>query len=134
VGQGALGLEARADDAQTRALVAPLEHPETRVAVEAERAFLGRLEGGCQLPIAGHAQLSHHGTRLRIDALVGSPDGLTIISAGSDRHLEDQSPQGKLRIARAVGLEMAEHVLDKGAGELIENVRKDAAERAWRRG
>ena len=57
--------------------------------MEAERAFLARLQGGCQLPIGGHAQLSHNGTRLRMDALVGSPDGSQIISAGSDQHIED---------------------------------------------
>jgi hydroxymethylbilane synthase len=132
VGQGALGLEARADDARTKALLAPLEHPDTRIAVEAERAYLARLEGGCQLPLAAHAQLSHGGTRLRLDALVGSPDGQTIISAGSDRHIEAQTYEDKLKLARAVGLEMAEHVIAKGADALLAQARKIAETRAWK--
>jgi hydroxymethylbilane synthase len=132
VGQGALGLEIRSDDDATRALLVPLEHADTRIAVEAERAFLARLQGSCQLPLAAHAQLSHHGTRLRIDALVGSPDGETVISAGSDRHIDDQSPEGKLRLARAVGLEIAEHMIDKGADVLIEQARKVAEAQLWK--
>jgi hydroxymethylbilane synthase len=133
VGQGALGLEARADDARTRGLLAPLEHWDTRVAVEGERVFLARLQGGCQLPIAGHAQLSHGGTRLRMDALVGSPDGLQIVNVGSDQRIEDTSPFGKLKLARALGLELAEQVLARGAGELIEKSRRESEQRSWRR-
>ena len=55
IAQGALGLECRIDDEATHALVAPLHHPATATAVTAERAFLARLEGGCQVPIAGFA-------------------------------------------------------------------------------
>lgn len=133
VGQGALGLEARADDDRTRALLSPLEHWDTRIAVEAERTFLGRLQGGCQLPIGGHASLSHNGTRLRMDALVGSPDGLHIISAGSDQHIEDSSPLGKLKLAHTMGLELAEQILERGGGELIEKARALAEGAAWKR-
>ncbi|MFT3927296.1 MAG: hydroxymethylbilane synthase [Myxococcales bacterium] len=133
VGQGALGLEARANDDRTRALLSPLEHWDTRVAVEAERTFLGRLQGGCQLPIAGHAHLSHNGTRLRMDALVGSPDGLNIISAGSDQRIEDTTPLGKLKLAHAIGLELAEQILERGGGELIEKARGVAEGQAWKR-
>lgn len=133
VGQGALGLEARADDDRTRALLEPLQHWDTRVAVEAERVFLGRLQGGCQLPIAGHAQHSHGGIRLHMDALVGSPDGQTIISAGSDQRVEDTSPIGKLTLAKQLGLELAEQVLARGAAELIEKARAESAQRAWKR-
>ncbi len=132
VGQGALGLETRADDAALAALLAPLDHYETRVAVEAERAFLARLEGGCQLPIAGHAELSHHGSRLRMDALVGSPDGTDVVSAGNDEYIEDQSPEGKLRLATRLGRELAERMIDKGAGEMIEAARELARQRGWK--
>ncbi len=133
VGQGALGLEARADDDRTRALLSPLEHWDTRVAVEAERAFLSRMHGGCQLPIAGHAELSHNGTRLRMDALVGSPDGLHVISAGSDQHIDDTSPLGKLKLAHAMGLELARQILERGGGELVEKARAQAEQHAWKR-
>jgi hydroxymethylbilane synthase len=133
VGQGALGLEARADDAQTAALLAPLDHYETRVAVEAERAYLARLEGGCQLPIAGYAQLSHNGTRLRIDALVGSPDGAQVVNGGTDEYLEDQSPAGKLRIAGQLGRELAERMMAQGASEMLDAARQIAAQQSWKR-
>ena len=123
VGQGALGLEARRGDERILALLAPLEHEDTRVTVEAERAFLRKLEGGCQLPIAAHAQLSHNRTRLRIDALVGSPDGQELISTGSDRAIGELSLAERVRVASEVGLEIAEHMLDKGAARLIEAAR-----------
>lgn len=133
VGQGALGLEIRKDDAATRALLAPLEHLETRLAVEAERTFLAHLNGGCQLPIAGHAQLSHNGTRFVMDALVGSPDGLEIISAGVDEHIVDPSPKGKLALAHKLGLELANQVIERGGAELIEKARAFTDATAWKR-
>ena len=133
VGQGALGLEARADDARTAALLAPLDHYETRVAVEAERSYLARLEGGCQLPIAGYAQLSHNGTRLRIDALVGSPDGAQVVNGGTDEYLEDQSQAGKLRIAGQLGRELAERMMAQGASTMLDAARQIAAQQAWKR-
>ena len=132
VGQGALGLEARSDDTRMAELLAPLNHHETRVCVEAERAYLARLEGGCQLPIAGHAQLSHNGSRLRLDALVGTPDGAQVVSAGTDQYIEDQSPEGKLKLAQQQGLALAEHMLEKGAGAMIEAARGLAGARAWK--
>lgn len=132
VGQGALGLEARTGDQAILDVLRQLEHPETRVTVEAERAFLGRLHGGCQLPIAAHAQLSHNGTRLRIDALVGSPDGQELISTGSDRYIGELSHTEKLRVAIDVGLEIADHMLEKGAGRLIDAARSLSGERGWK--
>lgn len=133
VGQGALGLETRQGDEAILALLAPLEHDDTRVAVEAERAFLGRLEGGCQLPIAAHAQLSHNRTRLRIDALVGSSDGQELISTGSDRAIGDLTLAERVRLARVVGLEIAEHMLEQGAARLIDGARALSAEHGWKR-
>jgi hydroxymethylbilane synthase len=132
VGQGALGLETRIDDRAMLELLAPLDHAETRIAVEAERAYLARLEGGCQLPLAAYARLTHEGSRLRIDALVGSADGSQLITAGSDRYLEDQSPEGKLRVAYQVGREIAEHMLQKGAGDMLEACRHLADARSWK--
>jgi hydroxymethylbilane synthase len=132
VGQGALGLEARADDAQTAQLLAPLDHYETRVAIEAERSYLARLGGSCQLPIAGYAQLSHAGTRLRIDALVGSPDGAQIVNGGTDEYLEDQSAAGKLRIAAQLGRELADRMIAQGAGAMLDAARELAEQRNWK--
>jgi hydroxymethylbilane synthase len=132
VGQGALGLETRIDDRTLLDLLAPLDHAPTRVAIEAERSFLSRMEGGCQLPLACHARLTHEGARLRIDALVGSPDGAQMVTAGSDRYLEDLAPESVLRVAYQVGREIAEHILQKGGGELLEAVRQQAEARGWK--
>ncbi|MDB4988311.1 MAG: Porphobilinogen deaminase, partial [Myxococcaceae bacterium] len=132
VGQGALGLETRADDSRLAALLAPLDHHETRICVEAERAYLARLEGGCQLPIGGHAAFSHGGTRLHMDALVGTPDGTQVISAGNDELIEDQTYEGRLRLAVKLGRDLADRMLGKGAGEMIEQARELARERGWK--
>ncbi len=72
VGQGAIGIETRADDAVTRALVAKIDDPDTATAVTAERAFLAVLDGSCRTPIAGHARVSD-GVRFR--GMIVKPDG-----------------------------------------------------------
>jgi hydroxymethylbilane synthase len=132
VGQGALGLEARENDDTMRTLLAPLDHFETRVAVAAERAYLARLEGSCQLPIAGHAQLSHNGTRLRIDALVGSPDGTQVVNGGTDEEFKEQGAAAKLRTAERLGRELAERMIADGASTMLDAARELARERGWK--
>jgi hydroxymethylbilane synthase len=132
VGQGALGLEVRDDDARMRALLLPLDHHETRICVEAERAYLSRLQGGCQLPIGGHAAFSHGGTRLHMDALVGTADGTQVIRAGNDELIEDQTHEGRLRLAVKLGQELAERMIAKGAGAMIEQAHELARERGWK--
>jgi len=77
VGQGAIAIETRHDDEFAIEVVRHLEHPETRVACCAERAYLRSLGGGCQFPIAAHAVVA--GDALNLDGLVASPDGSTII-------------------------------------------------------
>jgi hydroxymethylbilane synthase len=108
VAQGALALEARADDAPTMARLAALEHAETRVRVEAERGFLGRIEGGCQVPIAGHATVE--GGRVSMRALVASLDGTTVIRG------ERSGPAAE---AHQLGVALAEELLSKGAAEIL---------------
>jgi len=73
VGQGAVTIEARIDDARTRALLAKIDHVDTSVALLAERAFLDVLDGSCRTPIAGHALLD--GDRLSFRGMVLRPDG-----------------------------------------------------------
>jgi hydroxymethylbilane synthase len=73
VGQGAVGIEARADDLRTRDLVAAVDHEPTRIAVEAERAFLAVLDGSCRTPIAGHARVTADGFSFR--GMILRPDG-----------------------------------------------------------
>jgi hydroxymethylbilane synthase len=73
VGQGAITIEARADDARTRELLAKIDHADTSVALACERAFLGVLDGSCRTPIAGHAVLQ--GDAIRFRGMILRPDG-----------------------------------------------------------
>jgi hydroxymethylbilane synthase len=108
VAQGALALETRADDAATRKRLAVLEHPETRVRTEAERGFLARIEGGCQVPIAGHARVE--GGKVILRALVASIDGERIIRGERTAALAE---------ARRMGEALAEELLSKGAAAIL---------------
>src|SRR5262245_12828193 len=73
VGQGVIAIEARADDARTRALVAPIDDADTSIALAVERAFLAVLDGSCKTPIAGHARTAADAVRFR--GLIVKPDG-----------------------------------------------------------
>jgi len=108
VAQGALALEARADDPETMRRLAPLDHAETRVRVEAERGLLRRLEGGCQVPIAAHATVA--GDRVTLRALVASLDGKNVVRG------ERSGPNAD---ARAMGTALAEDLLSRGAREIL---------------
>ena len=111
VGQGAVGIECRLDDARTRALLAPLNHDETALRVKAERAMNTRLEGGCQVPIGSYAELVDGEIWLR--ALVGAPDGSVMIR-GERRGNADEAEQ--------MGISLAEELLDNGAREILAEV------------
>ncbi len=108
VAQGALALEARADDPATLARLAPLDDAVTRQRVEAERGLLRRLEGGCQVPIAAHATVD--GGRVTLRALVASLDGTRCIRG------ERSGPGAD---ARALGEALGEELLGKGAAEIL---------------
>jgi len=108
VGQGALGLECRADDQEVLALIQPLLHINTDVCVRAERAFNAYLEGGCQVPIAGYATLQDG--KIHIEGRVGSVDGQTLLRA----ELNDE-----IHNAQQLGENLARNLLDQGAGELL---------------
>lgn len=111
IGQGALGIEIRSDDEEVRNLLAPLHHPDTATAVEAERSFLKELEGGCQVPIGGHARVQ--GDRVELLGLVASLDGLQVF-----RKMRD----GARTEARALGSGLAREILDEGARAILEEV------------
>ncbi|HEY3489750.1 MAG TPA: hydroxymethylbilane synthase [Candidatus Deferrimicrobiaceae bacterium] len=111
VGQGALGIEIRSDDADTRGAVAFLDDPETSVAVRAERAFLTRLEGGCQVPIGAFGRIE--GNELRFNGLVGRPDGTEIIRG--ERRGSRNDPE-------AMGVSLAEELLSRGAKAILDEV------------
>lgn len=114
VGQGALCVEVRADDEMVRTLLAPLDHLPTHQAATAERAFLHRLEGGCQIPIAGYGQVS--GNQLRLRGLVASPDGSRVVK---------DELSGPPDVAVRLGTDLAEQVLDAGGREILEEIRRD---------
>ena len=108
VGQGSLGLECRADDQATLALILPLMHVETDTCVRAERAFNAYLEGGCQVPIAAYATLT--GDTLSIEGRVGGVDGQILLVA---------QQQGLTTQAQQLGEQLAQDLLAQGAGELL---------------
>ncbi|MBF0308752.1 MAG: hydroxymethylbilane synthase [Magnetococcales bacterium] len=107
-GQGAVGIELRLDDTRTEALLAPLNDPVTQDCVRAERAFLHRLQGGCQVPIAAHA--ISEGEHLHLQGLVADLNGGEILRAESSAH-RDQ--------AETLGRGVAETLLQQGAEALL---------------
>jgi hydroxymethylbilane synthase len=112
VSQGALGIEIRAGDADTARWIEPLEHAPTRQATAAERAFLRRLEGGCQVPIGALATESDG--VLRLDGMVASIDGLRYLRGRLERSDGD---------AERLGRELAEELLARGAAEILAEIR-----------
>lgn len=115
VGQGALCIESRSDDARNRPLMEALDHAPTRTVVTAERAFLHRLEGGCQVPIAGHGHLN--GNTLTLTGLVAGLDGQTLLK---------ERLTGPSTEPRKLGRRLADRLLEHGAKTLLEELQKDA--------
>lgn len=111
IGQGALGIECRLEDKEVMEAVGFLNHRDTGFAVRAERALLWRCEGGCQVPIAAHAQV--HDGILRLTGFIASVDGARTVrgsvSGGADR-------------CEALGIELAERLLREGGKEILEEV------------
>lgn len=108
VGQGAVGIESRIGDDELNQLLRKLTHQPTWDCVMAERAMNTRLNGGCQVPIAGHATIE--GANIHLKGLVASVDGKTILSA---------SRVGPIKDGQRMGLELAEDLLSQGAGEIL---------------
>ena len=115
VGQGALGLEARADDREVLQYLSDLDHHETSFQVEAERALLRRLQGGCQVPIGASCTLLDH--RLVLEAYIGTPDGR--------RHLR-RKVEGSKEKPRELGESLARQMLREGGSEILDEVRSEA--------
>lgn len=106
--QGAIAIECRSDDAATQSLCAALDHAATRIRVEAERAMNRALHGSCHVPVAAHARLD--GERLSLDGLVGSVE---------DGRLMRASGEGRADAPEALGMEVAQKLLDQGAGDWL---------------
>jgi hydroxymethylbilane synthase len=109
VGQGALAIEIRRDDEQTRAAVAFLDDAETSTAIACERALLGSLGGGCQVPIGAFAE--RRGRQLHLRAMVGRPDGTEI--------LREQASGGDPEV---LGRATAQALLRRGADKILSDV------------
>jgi hydroxymethylbilane synthase len=112
VGQGSIGIECRADDEEVLNIIRVLNDPEAFDAITGERAFLRKLEGGCQIPIGSLGIIK--GEELELHGLVASLDGRTALRA---------SHTGKRREAEKVGLELAEKLIKMGAEKILAEIR-----------
>lgn len=117
VGQGALCIEVRESDPRISPIIAVLDDPATRQVVLGERAFLNRLEGGCQVPIAGHGRMENNVYALT--GLVCDIDGTQLIK---------ESMTGSAGQSEKIGLELAEKLLSQGAGKILERLNANANE------
>lgn len=108
IGQGAIGIECRSDDTQIQELIRPLHDTRTASCIRAERAINARLSGGCQVPLAGFAEIDDKGIHVR--GLIGYADGSGIIRGEA---------KGKPSEAADLGLQVAEDLLSQGAGKIL---------------
>ncbi|NOQ15988.1 MAG: hydroxymethylbilane synthase [Methyloprofundus sp.] len=108
IGQGAVGIECRIDDVEMNALLVPLRDEDSTIRVKAERAMNARLNGGCQVPIAGFAELQNGELFMR--GLVGKPDGTVMYRA---------EMTGPLDQAEAIGRAVADELLASGADDVL---------------
>ena len=115
VGQGVIGIEARADDVATHRLVAALDHADTHARLRAERAFAQELQGSCHSPLAAYAEIADG--RLDLVGYVGAPDGTETYRAALGGDTSD---------AEAIGHELARQLSAAGAGALLDRLRATA--------
>lgn len=115
VGQGALGIECREGDEDVLKILAPLYHDQTALRTKSERAFLRRLEGGCHAPIGVSSSLSSDGNEITLKGRVLSLDGSVSVQG---------QVSGATQNAEALGTELAETLLSKGADKIMESLAK----------
>ena len=117
IGQGALCIEIRKDDPMVVPMVASLDHEPTRLIVMGERAFLNRLEGGCQVPIAGHGKINQK--QFSLAGLVAEVDGTQVIKG---------EKSGPMASSETIGIDLAETLLARGADKILEKLKSAAPE------
>jgi hydroxymethylbilane synthase len=117
VGQGAVGIECRQGDESIHQLLAPLACHDTTVRLTAERAMNHRLEGGCQVPIGGFAELE--GDTVFLRGLVASLDGTQVLRAQASAKKDN---------AQQLGIQVAEELLSMGADKILDAVYKQASQ------
>lgn len=115
VGQGALAIECREDDAFIRSILQHIQDDETAMAVRAERAFLGKMEGSCQIPIGAFAKLIRRedGLKVHLVGMVGTPDGIRLMRQDA----VGTNPE-------EVGSNLAQSLLEQGAHEILKGLRQ----------
>ena len=111
VGQGALCIEIRENDPEVESIIALLEHHQTRTVVLGERAFLNRLEGGCQVPIAAHGKIEK--STFTLCGLVATVDGTTVIRETLSGHKDS---------SEIIGVKLADRLAEMGAKTIMENL------------
>ncbi|PMB34551.1 hydroxymethylbilane synthase [Fischerella thermalis CCMEE 5208] len=111
VGQGALGIECRAEDTELISLLKAIEHPETRDRCLAERAFLRELEGGCQVPIGVNTEVKDN--NLTLTGIVASVDGQKVVK---------DTVSGATKDAEQLGIELAQRMRGQGAQEILDQI------------
>jgi len=111
VGQGALGIEIRQNDPNIQPMITALDDPHTRAIVRGERAFLNRLGGSCQVPIAGHGVMTRN--TFNLTGLVADLDGSRILQA---------SLSGSADSTETIGISLAQQLLDQGADKILEQL------------
>ena len=111
IAQGVIGIECRVDDERVNSLIEPLNHVETRLRTEAERAMNAALAGGCQAPVAGYSVINDGVIELR--GLVGRPDGSHVIRGDG---------RGAPEHAAALGKQLAEDLLARGARSILDEL------------
>ena len=114
VGQGALCIEVRQNDPLVEPIVATLEHPQTRTVILGERAFLNRLEGGCQVPIAAYGKIDKN--IFALSGLVATIDGRTLIR---------ETFSGPENSSEMIGVKLAERLISMGAKTIMDNLKAD---------
>ncbi|MEO7557811.1 MAG: hydroxymethylbilane synthase, partial [Gammaproteobacteria bacterium] len=114
IGQGAIGIECRSEDARIHGLISVLHDTETYICVHAERAMNQQLQGGCQVPIAGYAELN--GGILTLRGLVGRPDGSEVVRG---------TISGDAHEAANLGVRLADDLLRRGARAILKDVYAD---------
>jgi len=107
-GQGAIGIECREDDEDLIELLAPFDDAHTRACISAERRVTQKLGGSCQIPIGAFAQIENN--QIKLKAMVGKPDGTTILTSVQTGPIED---------AVTLGNTAADDLLSQGAGNII---------------
>jgi len=113
MGQGAVGIETRTHDPDVFEAIMGLDHEDTHLTLDAERAFVGELEGGCQLPIGAYATIDEEEQILTLNGLIASLDGKTVYNS---------SKQGPLAEPKKLGHELGKKILAMGADKILKEI------------